>query len=405
MPFAKNAQHLIEYLQLTGTDTPHTLITGGTQTGKTTLGRFVAALAAAWGAIVVVLDPKWRWKKIFKGLPNVVVYDDPEEWHTVMLSLREEMQRRYMIDQASDGDLLADDGLFPTVVVVADEFASLLLESDVWWRDQVDVDDPKGKAKNKGPAPIRNMWTSLLLRGAEARMVAVGITQQANRNVFPNGTQDRGQYGQRIGLGVDLEPTSWTMLAGPGVVRPPVPPRRRGAGAYIRNGEVVQIQAVKADTEQLRALARRGVALLRAHGHLDASGRLSLHDLPGVHLPRPADIGAPVRDTRPPPFLPPRAAPQAPSPGPKDLAPDHMPSDGGLSDDAVDMLRVIGIAAAVEYLNEAEATKYTAVSFEKARRRRRIEGEETVAGRPCWTRLVLRQWHRSRPIAGRKKSA
>lgn len=393
VPFAKNDDRETEYAQLTGTDMPHMLVAGGTQTGKTTLTRYVSAVAAAKGAIVLVLDPKWRWKKAFKGLPNILVYDDPEEWHGVMMAVRLEMERRYLADQASDSDLLSDHSLFPTMVVVADEFASLLIEADEWWKGQEDPDIP-GK-KNKGGSPVRSLWTTLLLRGAEARMIAVAATQQANRNVFPNGTQDRGQYGQRVGLGNDLEPTSWSMLAGQGVSKPFVPSGRRGAGAYIRRGGVVPIQSVKVDLSELRRLAQRGIPLLRRAGHLDESGRLTLHGLSGVNLPRPVEIGGtvPVEATVPPRVVGvSRSGSESPAGGP-----------GGSGE--MDSVRVVGLAAAVAYLNDAGLGPYTVDSFRKARQRNPIPGEEKVSDRPCWTRLVLRSWHRGRPVAGDRKKA
>lgn len=397
IPFAKNHLNEIEFVQLTGTETPHTLVAGGTQTGKTTVIRLLGAMSAAKGAIVLVLDPKYRWKKIFKGLPNIIVYDDPEEWHTVIIAAIREMKRRYLIDQASDDDLLSDDMRFPTLVIVADEFATLLIQSDAWWKKQPDEDDPT--KKNKGKAPIRDGWTTLLLQGAESRVILAAATQQANRDVFPNGTQDRGQYGQRIGLGIDLEPSSWQMLAGRGVEKPIVAAKRRGAGAYIRGGSVVPVQCAKVDRDELRTLARRGLAKLRAAGYLDPSGCLTLHDHPDVRLPRPAEIIAPVPDGGTPVSHRTVAVLHAleGSPG----------GDSGALSGEVDSARVIGNAAAATYLNRSEKPRdrYTPDGFRKARQRRPVPGEERVSGQPSWTRLALRTWHRNRPIAGNRKES
>ncbi|MGH3926108.1 MAG: hypothetical protein ACRDTT_25150, partial [Pseudonocardiaceae bacterium] len=63
IPFAKNEFHETEFVRLAGMENPHWLFTGGSQTGKTTASFSVAGLAAAVSCIVLVFDPKWRWKK------------------------------------------------------------------------------------------------------------------------------------------------------------------------------------------------------------------------------------------------------------------------------------------------------------------------------------------------------
>lgn len=445
LPFAKNELHETEYIYLTGMENPHLIITGGSQTGKTTLMFLLAALAASQGVIVIVFDPKWRWKKAFGDIPHVLVYDDPEEWNLVAERVYVEMKRRYQLDNSWQADL-KDETTFPSILVMADEYGSLLLESNDWWHEQPDPNDTSENPKKaKGNSPLHRTWQYFLWRGAEARVVAVAAAHQASAQVLPHGTGSRQMYGQRIALGVDVEPQSWTMLVGPGRPKPEVPDRQRGAGVFLQGTRLGRIQTAWAKPTSLTALASRGIAVLERNGHLDAAGGLRLHVMPEVLLPRPGRVSgaaplsgtggmAALRTAKIPGDVPDTGTTAS---GDPDAANGASPTGGQQPDQtAVDEAGaagaepgsvgaagsvqgagpskhlasaasfVAGHAAAATYLNTTfDGAGYTAESFRKARSRRPVEGETEMGGQPAWHQHSLRAWHRSRPIAGRRSDA
>ncbi|MGH9380813.1 MAG: type IV secretory system conjugative DNA transfer family protein [Thermoanaerobaculia bacterium] len=301
VPIGLDARQRWLFLRFTSVENPHILIVGGSQTGKTTLQILIAAMAAARGNIVIILDPKLRFSRPFRHpvtrepLPNVLVYRSPDamraamEWHGVTGLLVAEMQRRYQADEAANQSVLTDQKRFPTVLLIADELGTLNDFADADWQRR----KPEGF---KGKTPTREYLQIIHRMGAEARIICCSANQTAKEDELPAGTRTRILCGQRVFLGRISEGRQWMMLAGDGVERPEIPDGQKGAGAALfGNGTPVRFQVAFLDwvkhPEQVYELAAQGLPILRENGHIDASGRLLLG---GVPLPRPGEMWSQV---------------------------------------------------------------------------------------------------------------
>jgi hypothetical protein len=279
-------------LRWTQIENPHVLIVGGSQVGKTTLQILIAAIAASRGNIVIVLDPKLRFGKVFRHpktrapLPNVLVYRDADfdiasrEWQGILELVIAEQQARYRADDQANTKILGDRKRFPNIIVVADELGTMLDYTDDEWPSRK-PDDHKGKT------PVRKMLHTLVRAGAEGHVVGVFANQTASEQELPAGTRTRTLCGQRVFLGPINEGPQWRMLAGEGVPRPEIPDGRKGAGAVIyADGKPIQFQTALLDwehhPERVYNMAAQGVKILRENGHINDRDRLILagHEVP-----------------------------------------------------------------------------------------------------------------------------
>lgn len=379
--FAKDKYGQWVYLQFTVIENPHILIVGGSQTGKTTLQIVIAAVAASLGCIVVVLDPKLRFGKVFrhpvtrKPLPHVLVYrdEDPDvaaqEWEGVLDKVVGEQQRRYRMDSDANENLLADQNLFPTVLVVADELGTLLDFADKEW--------PKRKPDHyKGDTPTREHLHTLTRMGAEARVIGCFANQTASEKEMPAGTRTRQLCGQRIALGNMKEGVQWRMIAGEGTAKPEVPDGQKGAGVIMvgdRNPERIQTAFIdwKNDPGRIYDLAAQGIPLLRAQGHIDDNGHVLLG---GVPVPPPGRMAWHVATSRG----------DMPRSGDATSAEDEAvpkPVDNHAEPPLVKGNR-----------DGAEFCGMTVSNFRKYRELYPIDGETRIGNQPAWPELDLREW-------------
>lgn len=378
--FAKDKHGQWVYLRFTVIENPHILIVGGSQTGKTTLQIVIAAVAASLGCIVVVLDPKLRFSKVFrhpvtrKPLPHVLVYGDKDpdvaaqEWEGVLEKAIGEQQRRYQMDSEGNENLLADQDLFPTILVVADELGTLL--------DFVDKEWPKRKPDNyKGDAPTREYLHTLTRMGAEARLIGCFANQTASEREMPAGTRTRQLCGQRIVLGNMKEGMQWRMIAGEGTAKPEVPDGQKGAGVIMvgdRNPERIQCAFIDwaRNRGQIYDLAAQGIPLLRAQGHIDDNGHVLLG---GVPVPPPGRMAWHVATSQP-----------------------NMPAvQGDVTSDEPVPTEVVEIAEPPRITGNpagAEFCGMTISNFRKYRELYPIDGETRVGNQASWSEPNLREW-------------
>jgi DNA translocase FtsK/SpoIIIE-like protein len=396
-------------------ESPHVAVAGGSRSGKTTFLAKQIAQAASKGAVCLVLDPKYRFRKIFgNDIPNILIYDDVDqlktdevsEWELVMCLAERIMEQRLAEDNIPAEELekmdtadvpdLNDRARYPTIYVYIDEGGPFRIMVNQNWENR----------EGKGSALIFRMELTLLMRGREARVFLMKAMHQANAGNFPGSTEGRQLYGNRFVLGVDVEDESWRMLAGSGRPKPPVP-ATMGAGVWLQGPSVRQLQVAeikhrrdpKTGTNEARELAKKGIPILRERGLLDDRGRLVL---PGVGVLLPGGTGRVVADTGTPtvravPALPP-ATESTESPVVVIPQPDQ-PEPSPLAE-----FDVIG------YGNAAILLGYDgddpAGSFKKARERAIVAGtwiEEVKIGRQwVWRSDDLKLWQRARPIAGRK---
>lgn len=381
------------YLRFTGIDNPHVLIIGGSQTGKTTLEILIAALAASIGCIVVILDPKMRFSKQFRHpetgrqLPNVHVYRnaDPdaaaEEWETVLATLIAEMQTRYEQDEQASESLLSDHTRFPTIVVIADEFGTLLDFADKEWPHR----KPEGY---KGDTPIKEYWHTLMRMGAEARLIMIAANQTAAVQELPAGTRTRTLCGQRIALGTFKEGEQWRMIAGEGNPPVEVPDGQKGAGVYfLGTRKPLLIQCANIDWRNRPSiayeLATGGISILEADGHI-VDGALQLTG--GRRLPRPGRMIRHVAGTEASSAIPPKDFLAVAIHDEGESASDE--TGGQDPEDAfADAQLIRGLAAGAEFCGMTER------NFRAHRGRHPIAREKKPDGKtPEWHEPDLREW-------------
>lgn len=378
-------------------ESPHSMVAGGSGSGKTTFLIGAASQFASRGALVVIFDPKYRFRsKLGSDLPNVIIVDDTADiqggWERWSVFLESEMEDRLQVsnipaeqlEQMRPEDVpdLDDRGRFPTIHLMIDEFGTFMSMIEQDWEDR----------EEKGKPLIARTLMRMLWRGREARTFIHTAVHQPNAKTFPEGTAGRQLYGNRFMLGTDIEVESWRMLAGTGRDRPNVP-SRIGAGVWIQGPSMKQIQAMeikaKLTDNDARKLAREGISVLGGRGQLDDRGRFVLPGfgtlLTGVMAPR-------VADTRTRAAAPPVAElPAAP------VAPETVETESTSAPEQVAELApkyVRGLKRAAEFCG----TSYD--NFRKTRERSKLAGdfiEETeVDGLPAWEEHELKLWAQTR---------
>ena len=432
LPFAIDGHGNIAAVVVDGLENPHVLVCGGSQTGKTFALRLIAAYAASLGMIVVVFDPKWRWKGLFpERLPHVLVFDQVEEWAPVIEAVERELKRRYLSSQreqvAGRPDNIKDRAAFPGFLVIGDEFGTFLGMAEQWWAGEREQKQPK-------ESPIHSGWQMLLWRGAECGIVLMSANHMATADMFPRGTKSRQMYGQQLLLGNEKEPTAYKAVMGKGADQVEVPQGVKGAGVWrVGNGPVRRIQTLFTDPRLLAVIAAHGIPVLRAGGHLDDAGRLGLHTDPEVRLPRPVPLSvgrAEVDDETPRRFLRPAPTPPDVQASGQDTDPssagdpdsdDTAPEDGAGAEfdpaaespeagetepaDEPSDLSVVGYARAAVYLRRHFGLeRYSAESFRKDIKRKGVElpASGTSGNSTIWRVADLRAWYRAAHPKGGK---
>lgn len=382
VPIGLDAHRRWLHLRFTTVENPHILIVGGSQTGKTTLQIEIAAMAAARGNIVIILDPKLRFARPFRHpvthalLPHVLVYrsSDPRraamEWHGVTAALVAEMQRRYREDECADKSILADQQRFPTILLICDELGTLNDFADSDWQQ-------RKPEKFKGKTPVREFLHILHRMGAEARVICCSANQSAREDELPAGTRTRVLCGQRVFLGPISEGMQWRMLAGDGVERPEIPHGQKGAGAVIFSDRTpVPFQGAFIDwvkhPEKVYQLASQGVAILRERGHISPDGRLLLG---GAPLPPPGEMWWQV-------------ARQEDSQTPVILSPVDDVETADAADEPAELSMIVGNREGAEFCH------MSVPNFRKYRAIYPIPGEVAKfrGNEPAWPAPELEKW-------------
>jgi DNA translocase FtsK/SpoIIIE-like protein len=411
-------------------DTPHLLVAGATGDGKTTVLTTASAHLASRGAWVTMIDPKVAGTKHLRQFPNIRIMKVPEFMRDAVLALADEVQRRYELDD--QGVDIENRRLFPTQALVTDEYSSFILRQKVLqkrliaeWREDVKECKKLSAPWPDEPRDIEEAILTILEMGRACRVYMITGTHQANRAIFPFGTESRQAYGWRLALG-HPEDGSWRMLAGGPIPRPKVA-KRKGAGVVVRHDETSKVQCTiiadpddptaAADSQALARLADRARQVLRERGQLTAAGQLVL---PSENAPVPAHIGmcVPPAGTTPAPVAAPAVeVPGAATAGPGEAAAPAAsapPAPGPEARPALRLVRspeetplgdlCVGWAAAAAFLGIEGANP--AEALERAAKRARKAGTwipETRHGQsPAWRKDDLLTWQSDRPIAGKR---
>lgn len=406
LPFAVDRYGKWVSVRLTGIENPHILVVGGSQTGKTTTEKVIAAVAASRGNIVIMIDPKHRFTKVFRdpktraGLPHVPVYrsSNPDtlvqEAEAVLAALINEMQRRYDLDADSPTNILRDQERFPTILIVADEIGVLFELADKEWPHR----KPEGY---KGDTPLREHWHTLMRMGAEARLICMAANQTAAADEMPAGTKTRKLCGHRIVLGNTRDRNEWPMIAGDGMAKPEVPDGQQGAGVILigTNSPPNRIQCTNIDTDSdpgaAYRLAAQGVEILESQGHI-RGGQLYLGDVP---LPRPGRTGGQVARLALPSPRSERPVPAAETAADEALEQrtTALPQDRNCGVTApVSASPAEPVMPIVGNPDGAEFCGMSVRNFRRARADYPIPGEFKVGNAPAWHEPDLKEWSMQR---------
>jgi hypothetical protein len=384
--------------------TPHVVGSASTGWGKTTLANVYIAHTAGNGGYVLINDPKRiGFIRAFGGLKNVRIKTTTAGFIANIDLFNAEMQRRYeIIEQHPE---IADDPelYFQPWFMVTDEKGSMVSVIRSWWKDEM---GEKGT-----PPPLLqekiNLW-----QARAAAMYMLDLAQQANLDVFLD-SDGRDQRMARIAAGPQTR-SSWMMLF-PGIAKVKALMKKGRAMLGIGPDNVKEVQLAQVSIEDARRFATAGAAiadkenaaraerlsaLLGESVRPETSGTLPGQTDPSV--PGQSQDGQTEELTR-------ENAPRQPFsiiPGQSDRragdnsgAPASAVADDNVKGPEKDPVNtIVGLQNAAKYLGMSDA------AFEKARRRRPIDGETRRGAQPVWTVLDLKEWRAQAPRAGRPAS-
>ena len=126
-------------------DSPHIGVSVGSGGGKSVMAELMAAQAAYWGAVVLVLDfPKLVSLPALRGLPNVAYCDSAALVHSACVWLAHELEdRAYEVKEHTDENGVYHGPYLHRLLVVAEESNALMNRLRHYWNDIRERGDPK----------------------------------------------------------------------------------------------------------------------------------------------------------------------------------------------------------------------------------------------------------------------
>ncbi len=207
-------------------NSPHTLISGGSGTGKSVLLKNFLAQRMHLGVGCLMLDYKRVSHRWMHNLPGCVYAWRLAEIHAALCAAGEELGRRLETVLPADNDIEAEMQTFPTIDIVVEEINSTTKLLDAYWRTVLD---------GKGTSPAIVSLMTLVNMGREYRMHVWIAAQRASASVFGNNGGDlRESFQTRLMAKWSVQ--TWKMLAGNAVYRRPV--GGRGVWARVQDDEV-----------------------------------------------------------------------------------------------------------------------------------------------------------------------
>ena len=219
--------------QLSHTDAPHKLVTGGTGTGKTVTMRVLMLDAARQGFEVRGADPKRVEMRGLRGWPNItrIATRVPD-----MIALVEDtyfdMLGRYAAIE--EGRARRED--FQRIVLFIDEFLMFGMLINDWWAEErlrLGGQQPKEH-------PVMRKVRSLVVLSRGANMNLVVATQRSDAEIFPEGVRD--SIGARLALGRQTKESA-LMMFGDATVGRDIPLQSQGVGVALAPAGPVRVKA------------------------------------------------------------------------------------------------------------------------------------------------------------------
>jgi len=190
-------------------ESPHLLINGPTNSGKSVVVRSITAQFLFHGGFAVLMDHKelsHTWADSRDGtLPNIAYCRSDAEIHHMLLWLQKEMRRRNAVARAGarrDGRIDANVGV--RLLVVCEELNVMAARLAAYWREIRVPGDPL-----RSPAVIA--LNELLFMGRQVKMHIVQAAQRAEANAVGGGAARENMVG-RVMIG-KCTPKTWKMLA------------------------------------------------------------------------------------------------------------------------------------------------------------------------------------------------
>jgi len=214
----------LAYIQLSDTDAPHTLITGGTGTGKSVLLRIIAIGAARLGIDVRGCDPKRVEMKGLRGWPNVTrVATRVPDMIRLIEETYAEMHERYQ--DIEEGRAREED--YRRVLLIIDEYLMFSMMINDYWaelRTQLPGQQPKEH-------PVMRMIRGLVVMARGGVMNLVLATQRGDADIFPEGVRD--SIGSRVAMGRQSQQSAQMMFGDASVGRDIPALGSRGVGTTL----------------------------------------------------------------------------------------------------------------------------------------------------------------------------
>ncbi len=240
-------------------DGPHTGLSGGTGTGKSTLLRIILARRVAAGAGLVVCDYKiisHRWaRRIAQQHPDRVVYAvDEGEIHETIMAVFGEFERRRQVLK-TDPDALET---FRDVDLLVEELNSLASMLRKWWqheRKALAAEDPDAYVPTVCPSV--DALGVLVQMGRELKIRLHFAAQRLDASVLA--PKDGGAVRESITNRFLAKYTkqAWQMLCA-GVPFQAFPGGPRGIWTAVINGEVTFFRVPLMTDDEAYALAMSG---------------------------------------------------------------------------------------------------------------------------------------------------
>jgi FtsK/SpoIIIE family len=212
--------HLVVY-QLSHTDNPHMLLTGGTGTGKTVTLRVIIIRAARQGIEVRGCDPKRIEMRGLRGWPNVsMIATRVQDMINLVSQTYNDMQDRY--DKIETGQAHPSD--FRRILLVIDEFLMFTMLINDFWVEQKQREGITGGTKEH---PVMRKLRGLVVMGRSGLINIIIATQRGDATIFPDGVRD--SLGDRVALGAQSKESAFMMFGDASVGRD-IPPESQGVG-------------------------------------------------------------------------------------------------------------------------------------------------------------------------------
>ena len=222
----------LAFIQLSHTDAPHFLVTGGTGSGKSVLLRVIAIEAARLGMEVRGCDPKRVEMKGLRGWPGVTkVATRVKEMIKLIEDTSADMHARYAAIE--EDRARAED--YQRILLIVDEFLMLsMLINDFWAEERVRLGGQQPKEH-----PVMRKLRGLVVMARGGVMNLVLATQRGDADIFPDGIRD--SIGGRVAMGRQTQESAKMMFGDTGIGRD-IPPQSQGVGTTLTADGPVRVK-------------------------------------------------------------------------------------------------------------------------------------------------------------------